>query len=35
MILNLVIFYNENFGIVVGDRLPDRQKKLSRFLTKV
>lgn len=32
-ILDLIVFYNDDFHIVNGDGLPDRQRKVRAFLT--
>jgi hypothetical protein len=32
-IISLIVFYNEDFGIVVGDTIPQCVEKLRRFLT--
>jgi hypothetical protein len=34
-ILNLIIFYNEDFGIVPNDSLGARIQKFHRFLTEL
>jgi hypothetical protein len=33
-ILRFVVFYNENFGIIHADPLPDRKHKLRRWFTE-
>jgi hypothetical protein len=33
-ILSLIIFYNENFGIVPNDSLEARVEKFRKFLTE-
>jgi hypothetical protein len=32
-IINLIVFYNEDFGIVVGDSVSECVEKFHRFLT--
>ena len=31
-ILHLVIFYNDDFGILLGDQLPERKRKIRNWL---
>jgi hypothetical protein len=33
-ILNLIVFYNDNFGILQGDSIAVRQRKFRRVLTE-
>jgi hypothetical protein len=34
-ILRLVVFYNNNFGIDAQDPLPERKRKLTRWLVEL
>ena len=34
-ILRAVVFYNDDFGIVVGDQMPVRREKLRTWLLEV
>jgi len=31
-ILHLVVFYNDDFGILLGDQLPERKRKIRNWL---